>query len=247
MGQEVRSVLAEHPAATLGPCFDRDALPTENIASVQSLPERSVEFDVAIDFTTAAAAAEVFALSRNAQRPLVTGTTGLGDDEWSALRALAEEQPVVHAPNMSVGVNLLFHLAKIATALAGPDFDAELVEMHHRHKRDAPSGTAVRLAEIVREAKGFSASALSHGRSGDVGPRPREEIGVMTLRGGSVIGDHTLILAGEDEVVELSHRAGRRRIFARGAVRAANWISGKAPGIYGMDAVLGLTGDSREI
>jgi 4-hydroxy-tetrahydrodipicolinate reductase len=196
--------------------------------------------DVVIDFTSPGgtkATAERCLMTRT---PLVVGTTGLPADVDTAIAALAAVAPVVHAPNYSVGVTVLNHLARQAAELLGADFDAELVEMHHRHKVDAPSGTAVRLAETVRVAKGFPPGAIVHGRSGQVGARPHQEIGVMTLRGGDVIGDHTVCFAGPGERLELSHRAQDRSLFARGAVRAAAWVLGKKPGRYTMEAVLGL-------
>jgi 4-hydroxy-tetrahydrodipicolinate reductase len=171
----------------------------------------------------------------------VIGTTGLDERAEAAIDALAARAPVVVAPNMSPGVTLFFHLAARAAELLGPDYDAEIVEMHHRRKVDAPSGTAVRLGEVVARAKGFDPErAVVHGRSGQVGARPREEVGVMTLRGGDVIGDHTLVLAGEGERLELTHRASSRDIFARGAVRAARWVVGQPPGRYDMADVMGI-------
>jgi 4-hydroxy-tetrahydrodipicolinate reductase len=142
---------------------------------------------------------------------------------------------------MSVGVTLLFWLASRAAAMLGEGFDAEIVEMHHRHKVDAPSGTAKRLAEVVAQARSVDlAEAGTYGRSGQVGARRPEEIGVMALRGGDVVGDHTLILAGPGERVELTHRAHSREIFARGALRAALWVAGKPAGTYDMGDVIGV-------
>jgi 4-hydroxy-tetrahydrodipicolinate reductase len=201
-----------------------------------------VDADVVIDFTRPDATAAIAARCREARVPLVSGTTGLSTAHEQALDALAAVAPVVHAPNMSVGVNVLFHLAELATRLLGPGFDPEIVEMHHRHKVDAPSGTAVRLAERVAAARGLDPEkAVVHGRSGHVGARRDDEIGVMTLRGGGVVGEHTLVLAGPGERLELAHRAQDRSIFAHGAVRAARWILGREPGRYDMKDVLGLS------
>ena len=200
-----------------------------------------VEADVVIDFSSPAGTRAVAAACAEAGVPLVSGTTGLDAAAEAALDDLAARAPVVHAPNMSVGVTLLFHLAELATARIGEDFDAEIVEMHHRHKVDAPSGTAVRLAEHVARARGLDpAKAVVHGRSGQVGARAEDEVGVFALRGGGVIGEHTLYLTSEGERLELTHRAMDRSIFARGALRAAKWIRGAEPGRYGMTDVLGL-------
>ncbi len=196
--------------------------------------------DVVIDFSLPGAASALFSAAAERALPLVSGTTGLDASAEQALKALAAKAPVCWAPNFSQGVTLLMHLARQATVGAGEGFDAEIVEMHHRHKRDAPSGTAVRLAEVVGEAKGIGRDGWVQGRSGEVGARPQKELGVMALRGGTVVGEHTLILAGEGERIELTHRGEDRAIFARGAVRAAAWLRGQAPGLYGMEDVMGL-------
>ncbi len=194
--------------------------------------------DVVIDFSSPAALASL--AGRCDVRALVSGTTGLDDEARGALDALARRAPVLWAPNMSVGVNVLFHLAEEAARILGPRFDAEIFEMHHRHKVDAPSGTAARLAERVARGKALGPDALTYGRHGQVGPRPDAEIGVMTLRGGGVVGEHTLYLTDEGERLELTHRALDRAIFARGAADAAAWIAGRPPGHYTMADVLGL-------
>ncbi|MBX3274046.1 MAG: 4-hydroxy-tetrahydrodipicolinate reductase [Sandaracinaceae bacterium] len=199
-----------------------------------------IDADVVIDFTTPDGTELVATACAASGAALVSGTTGLHAAAEDALRRAAASVPVVHAPNMSVGVTLLFHLAELAASRLD-DFDAEIVEMHHRHKVDAPSGTAVRLAEHVARARSLSPErALRFARSGQVGPRTADEIGVMTLRGGAVVGDHTLHLVGEGERLELTHRAMDRSIFARGAVRAAKWCVDQPPGHYGMADVLGL-------
>lgn len=197
--------------------------------------------DVVIDFSTKDATAPLLRACAERGVAAVVGTTGLDAEALAAAETLAAVAPVLVAPNMSVGVNVLFHLAARAAEILGPSFDAEIVEMHHRNKLDAPSGTAVRLAEVVARAKGLDPKAhVVHGRSGQIGKRPDAEVGVMTLRGGTVIGDHTLVLAGSDERIEISHRAESRDIFARGAVRAAKWVAKKPPGRYDMVDVLGI-------
>jgi 4-hydroxy-tetrahydrodipicolinate reductase len=172
---------------------------------------------------------------------MVIGTTGHTPDELGRIRDAAAALPVVFAPNYSVGVNVLFWLTARATEILGPEFDLEVVEMHHRHKTDAPSGTARRLAEILAETRGLDyATDCRHGRVGDVGARTRTEIGVHALRGGDVVGDHTVVYAAAGERVELTHKASSRLTFASGAVRAARWLSDRAPGLYDMQDVLGL-------
>nr|WP_236607037.1 4-hydroxy-tetrahydrodipicolinate reductase [Sandaracinus amylolyticus] len=197
--------------------------------------------DVVIDFSSPIATAAMARACAAARTPMVIGTTGLDAEANAAIDALAKEAAVVVAPNTGIGVNVLFHLAAEAARLLGPAFDAEIVEMHHKKKVDAPSGTAIRLAERVAEAKGFGPESFVHGRSGQVGARPEREIGIVALRGGDVIGDHTLVLAGPGERIELTHRAHDRSLFATGALRAARWVAsvGRA-GRFGMGDVLGF-------
>ena len=160
--------------------------------------------------------------------------------EKARLFAAAAAIPCVWAGNFSVGVNLLFALTRRATAVLGAYYDTEVIEMHHRLKKDAPSGTAERLLEIILEERKLTRSALTHGRSGIPGERPLGEIGVHALRGGDVVGDHTVLYAGIGERIELTHKASDRAVFARGAIRAANWAREKSAGIYDMQDVLGL-------
>ena len=172
---------------------------------------------------------------------LVIGTTGHTAEELDRIRAAAQTLPIVFAPNYSVGVNALFWLTAKATEILGSGFDLEVVEMHHRHKTDAPSGTARRLAEILAQASGLSYERdCRHGRFGDTGARTKTEIGVHAIRGGDVVGDHTVIYAAAGERVELTHKASSRLTFASGAVRAAIWLADKPAGLYDMQDVLGL-------
>lgn len=174
-------------------------------------------------------------------RPLVIGTTGLNATERAAIDAAAKAVPVVFAPNFSIGVNTLFWLARRAAAALGSGFDIEVVEMHHNQKKDAPSGTAARLAEILCKARGLDPERdLRHGREGLVGARAPGEIGVHALRGGDVVGDHTVHFAAAGERIEITHRASSRETFARGALRAARWALGRPAGLYSMEDVLGL-------
>ena len=199
--------------------------------------------DILIDFTTPAASAEHARLCAQHETGLVLGTTGLGAAEAKVLEAAAERVPIVWAANMSPVVTLLLGLVAEAARRLGPDYDIEVLEMHHRHKVDAPSGTALALGRAAAEGRGIDlASHSQRVRDGHTGARRPGDIGFASLRGGDVVGDHSVIFAGEGERLELTHRAGSRRLFARGAVRAALWIAGRKPGLYGMKDVLGLSG-----
>ncbi|VVM06353.1 4-hydroxy-tetrahydrodipicolinate reductase [Methylacidimicrobium tartarophylax] len=198
--------------------------------------------DVAIDFSAHAFSTLIAEASAEEGKPLVVGTTGHFPEEASRVRRAGERIPIVWAPNFSTGVNLLFYLVRKATAVLGGEFDSEIVEAHHRGKRDAPSGTARRLAEIIAEVRGLSLEQVArHGRSGEPGPRKPEEIGIHAIRAGQIVGLHTVLFGGPGEVLELTHRAETRDTFALGALRAARWVVGKPPGVYSMEDVLGLT------
>ena len=196
--------------------------------------------DAVIDFSSHKITAEVAKLAIGFRKPLVIGTTGHAAEEKSQLTAELSAIPCVWSGNYSVGVNLLFALTRRAAAVLGSQYDAEVVEMHHRFKKDAPSGTAARLLEIILDERKLSADALRHGRQGITGERQPTEVGIHALRGGDVVGDHTVIFAALGERVELSHKASDRGIFARGALRAAQWLTDRAPGVYDMQDVLGL-------
>jgi 4-hydroxy-tetrahydrodipicolinate reductase len=199
------------------------------------------ECDAVIDFSHPNSSSELSRACREAKKPAVIGTTGHSKEERAAIDALARSVPVVLAPNFSVGVNTLFWLARKAAEMLGDDFDLEISEMHHRLKKDAPSGTAKRLAEILCEVRGLDyGENVRHGREGLVGERPAKEIGMHSIRGGDVVGDHTVTFAGAGERLELTHKAASRETFALGALRAAKWIAGKPPGLYSMEDVLGL-------
>jgi len=171
----------------------------------------------------------------------VLGTTGLTEEEQLAVRSAAQQIPIVWAPNMSLGVNLLLELVRRSASVLGPDYDAEIVEMHHRLKKDAPSGTALGLAEAVAEGRGVNLKDVAcYGREGITGERPRGEIGIHALRGGAVVGDHTVMFVADEERIELTHRANSREAFATGALRAAVWLANRNPGIYTMRHVLGF-------
>lgn len=197
--------------------------------------------DVVIDFTSVEGSLEYARICAEARVPLVVGTTGFSPEARAELARVADRIPLLMAPNMSVGVNLMLQLATEAARVLGDKYDVEIVEMHHRLKKDAPSGTALRLGEVVAEALGREPSEhLRTERSGMIGERPRDEIGIQTLRGGDVVGEHTIYFVGEGERLEITHRATSRDQFAIGAVRAAKFVVGKAPGLYDMADVLGL-------
>jgi len=198
--------------------------------------------DVAIDFTLPDAAVRHAALAAQAQVPMVIGTTGLSAAERDAVARAAHYVPVVLAPNTSLGVALAQVLVEQAARVLGPDeFDVEILEMHHRRKADAPSGTALALGEAAAAGRGIDLAAYSaRVRDGHTGPRRTGDIGFAVMRGGGVVGEHAVVFAGEAERIEVHHKAADRMIFARGAVRAARWVRGQAPGLYGMRDVLGL-------
>lgn len=197
--------------------------------------------DAYIDFTAPAATAATARAAAELGVAAVIGTTGLDPDAEAALETLAARAPVLVSPNFSLGVNLLFALAERAARALGDDFDLEVLELHHKRKRDAPSGTAIALAEALARGRGLDYDqAHRYAREGDVGARPPGEIGVVAVRGGDIVGEHTAYLIGELERIEITHRASSRAIFADGAVRAATWLANKAPGRYSMTDVLGV-------
>ena len=197
--------------------------------------------DVGIEFSTAAATASHATLAAEIGTPLVIGTTGLSAAETDAVQAAAKRIPIVWAANTSLGINLLLGLVEQAAARLGPDWDIEIMEMHHRGKADAPSGTALALGRAAATGRKVSLDAVAQrGRDGITGPRKSGDIGFAALRGGDAVGDHHVTFAGAGERLELSHRATNRAIYAKGAVRAARWVVGKPAGLYGMKEVLEL-------
>ncbi len=193
-----------------------------------------------IDFTSAEASLEHARVCAALGVPLIIGSTGFSADGKAEVGRCAQRIAVVMSPNMSVGVNLMIKVASELAKVLGDSFDVEILEAHHRMKKDAPSGTALKLAEEVGAALGRSKADLRLAREGQIGERAGREIGVQALRGGDVVGEHTVYFLGDGERVELTHRATSREQFARGALRAARWIIGKAPGLYDMNDVLGL-------
>jgi 4-hydroxy-tetrahydrodipicolinate reductase len=231
-----------------GPAVGQDAgalagIGAVGVAIVDDLAKALPGADVVVDFTSHEASARHAEACAEAGVALVVGSTGFTPEAKARVAAAARRVPVVLSPNMSVGVNVLFELVRQAAAVLGDAYDVEIVEIHHNKKRDAPSGTAVRLGEVAAEALGRDPKdALAYARHGILGERPPWQIGVQTLRGGDVVGEHTVYFCGEGERLELTHRATSRDQFARGAVRAARWIAGRPAGLYDMADVLGLAG-----
>ncbi len=253
MGREnVRLVLATpglklHGAVERpGPAVGQDAAllagqPSSGVRVVEDLGAALPGAGVVIDFTHFEASAAAAERCAAAGVPIAIGSTGFTPEARARVAEAARRIPILLAPNMSVGVNVLAELVKQAAAVLGEAYDVEIVELHHKKKKDAPSGTAVWLAEVAAQALGRDPRAdLTFTRSGMIGERPHREIGVQTVRGGDIVGEHTVYFCGDGERIELTHRATAREQFARGAMRAALWLPGKAPGLYGMAEVLGF-------
>lgn len=231
MGQAVNAAVTGNDATCVGATHDQG----------QELYPAISSCDVIIDFSHHSFTPTLLAEAIKNKIPVVIGTTGHSDEERDLITAAAKEIPIVYASNYSVGVNTLFWLTKKAASVLKESSDIEVVEMHHRHKIDAPSGTAKTLAEILCEETGLSyENDVAHGREGIVGARPHRQIGMHALRGGDVVGDHTVVFAADGERVELSHKASSRMTFANGSVRAALWLQGKEAGLYNMQDVLGF-------
>lgn len=250
MGQMLVQAVGEQPAAVLAAATEhpesswvgrRLEAGGSSVVVAKGLAEVVADFDVLIDFTRPASTLAHAEVCRSHGRAMVIGTTGLSPAEEAGLREVAEVIPLVYAPNMSVGVNLSFRLAEIAARVLGDSVDVEIIEAHHRHKVDAPSGTALHLGRVVASALGRDlAQTAVYGREGQTGARDRQTIGFATVRGGDIVGEHTVLYAGDGERLEITHRASSRMTFASGALRAAVWVQGRAPGLYDMQDVLGL-------
>lgn len=213
------------------------------VALAGSLAAVVDDFDLLIDFTAPEVTMQNVAFCAEHGKKVVIGTTGLSDDQKASLQLAAEKTAIVFAPNMSVGVNLCFKLLEIAARALGDDsgYDIEVIEAHHRHKVDAPSGTALRMGEVVADALGRDLKECAvYGREGITGARPAKQIGFETIRAGDVVGDHTVLFATEGERIEITHKASSRMTFAKGAVRAAGWLESKTTGLFDMQDVLGL-------
>ena len=253
MGRRILELTAADPDLEIGGAFEAPALAgAELVVGIESNnPEAVVvgsdaaaaikQSDVLIDFTLPEPCVHNVGVAAEAGKPAVVGTTGLSEEQQAALARFAQKIPIVHAPNMSVGVNLLFKLTGEVASILGLDYNVEIVETHHNQKKDSPSGTAVRLGERAAEALGLDyGSDAVHGREGIVGIRPTRQIGMHAVRGGDVVGEHTVSFIGNGERIDLAHRAQNRDNFARGALRAARFVVDANPGLYDMQDVLGL-------
>ena len=231
MGQTIIESIGQNDKTSLGVSLDKG----DDLNAVLD------QFDVLIDFTRPEATLEYLAICEQANKSIVIGTTGFDDAGLLAIENAAKNIPVVFAPNMSVGVNLSLKLLDMAARVIGEDADIEIVEAHHRHKVDAPSGTALKMGEVVANALGRDLSTCAvYGREGIEGPRDRQTIGFSTIRGGDVVGEHTVSFFMEGERVEITHKASSRMTFANGAVRAASWLEAQNSGLYSMQDVLDL-------
>lgn len=257
MGRTLVQGVCETPGLVLGAATERPdsgliGLDAGELAGVgrlgvgirDDLAGATDTFDVLVDFTAPAATMAHLDLCRRAGKWMVIGTTGLDRDQRTAVTTASETIGIVLAPNMSVGVNLCLNLLDIAARVLGDEVDVEIIEAHHRHKLDAPSGTALRMGEVVAAALGRDLQEVAvYGREGHTGPRGRRTIGFETVRAGDIVGEHSVWFVADGERVEIVHKASSRMNFARGALRATSWIAGRGPGLYDMQDVLGLRGD----
>lgn len=252
MGGTVIKAAAETQDMQISAALERDDNPAIGVDAGElagirrlDLPVRpdpgDVDYDVLIDFSHPQATLSYVGVCRSAGRKMVIGTTGIDDAGRKRIADAACDIAIVLAPNMSVGVNLCFRLLDTAARVLGDDVDIEVLEAHHRHKRDAPSGTALRMGEAVAHALGRKLKHCAvYGRDGVTGERPRNQIGFATVRAGEIVGEHTVLFAGSGERVEITHRAESRMTFANGALRAARWVANKDNGLFDMQDVLGL-------
>lgn len=235
----VGTVLADDPflGADIGLLANGSGIGVQTSSDLQSA---SGQFDVLIDFTEPEATMTHLEICRQAGKGIVIGTTGLSAEQQARIQQ-AHDIPVVYAPNYSIGVNLSLNLLRQAARVLGDDFDVEIIEAHHRMKKDAPSGTALKMGEVIADELGRDLKQVAvYGREGIGEERDRQTIGFATVRGGDIVGDHTVLFAGMGERIEITHRASSRMTFATGAVRAAHWLAGQQPGVYSMLDVLEL-------
>jgi 4-hydroxy-tetrahydrodipicolinate reductase len=254
MGRALVEACHRHPDLRLGAALDRAGSPSVGqdageLSGVGRLGVRVVDnlsavlgdFDVLVDFTRPDAALDYLETCRKNGKKMVIGTTGFDAAGKAAISAAAKDMAIVFAPNMSVGVNLSLKLLDLAARVLGDEVDVEIIEAHHRHKVDAPSGTALRMGEVVAAALGRNLKDCAvYGREGVTGERQRSTIGFATVRGGDIVGDHTVLFAGDGERVEITHKASSRMTFAKGAMRAALWLDGRRTGLFDMQDVLGF-------
>ncbi len=243
MGKEIISLCKKKGIKLVGaieapqhPCLGKEV---EKGVKISSNLEKVIKKDsVIIEFTTPSATLKHLKIAKKKKIPMVIGTTGFEEKEYLWIEEASKDIPILLSPNMSIGINILFKLIKEITRISGEEFDTEIIEMHHRGKKDAPSGTAKKIAEIIAKTKGKNLSQIGvYGRKG-LKKRTDEEIGIHAVRGGSVVGEHTVIFAGEGERLEITHRAESRQIFARGAIRGAEFIIKQKKGLYTLQDAL---------
>ena len=231
MGQALLEAVNLNTSTTLGAGFDKG----------DSLNDSLQDFDVLIDFSRPEASLNAISICKNYGKAMVIGTTGFSDNELEEIKKASTQIPIVFAPNMSVGVNLTLKLLETSAKVIGQNSSIEIIETHHRYKVDSPSGTALKMGEVVANALGRDlAKCAVYGREGIDEPRDLNTIGFSSIRGGDVVGDHTVIFFMDGERVEITHKASSRMIYANGAVRAANWLHDKPSGLYSMQDVLEL-------
>ncbi len=254
MGRMLVETLTKNPALKLGavsvlpddPALGKDigvlcGLGALGVNAVADLSTVLDQFDTLIDFTSPAATLGHARLCAEAGKMLVIGTTGCSDDDKQKIAAAAQRTSIVFAPNMSVSVNLCFKLLELAASIIGEESDIEIIEAHHRHKKDAPSGTALRMGEVIAKQLGRNLKDVAvYGREGVTGARDSKTIGFATIRAGEIVGDHTVLFAADGERLEITHKSSSRLPYATGALRAALWLQGKPAGLYSMQDVLGL-------
>ncbi len=254
MGGRIINMIKEDDGITLSAAFEHPDSPWVGkdagdaagcgplgVTVASSIDDVIDQGDVIIDFTFHEATVVHARKAADAGRAMVIGTTGFTTEELAEIHSLASKFPCVQAPNMSVGVNLLYKLISLAAQTLGEDYDIEIVEAHHRMKKDAPSGTALQLAKVAAEARGYDLDEVGvYARHGVIGERKTREIGIQTVRAGDIVGEHTVLFGTVGERIEIVHKASSRDTFAKGAVRAAKWISGKPAGLYDMQDVLAL-------
>jgi len=227
------------PEMDAGICANKGEIGVKIVDDINKL--KGIDADVLVDFTTPTATMKAVEFAEKNRLAMVIGTTGLSEENLNRIKQASKNIPIVQSPNMSVGVNILFKISEIVAKIIGKDYDIEILEAHHRFKKDAPSGTAVKLGEIVANATGrdYKKSA-KFGRNGIIGERTKDEIGMQVIRAGDIVGEHTVIFGGIGERIELTHRAHSRENYAQGAMRAVKWVVNKKPGLYSMFDVLGL-------
>ena len=242
-GTELAAALVRPDSSLVGSdAGEMAGVGADGVRVADSLERVAADIDVLIDFTLPEVTLENLAVCKAAGRRMVIGTTGLSESQQQAIREAADDIAIVFAPNMCVGVNLCLKLLETAARVLGDDVDIEIVEAHHRHKLDAPSGTALRMGEVVASALGRDLDECAvYGRQGRTGERDPKTIGFETIRAGDIVGEHTVMFAGLGERVEITHKASSRMTFAKGAVRAAQWLMQHKTGLYDMQDVLGLS------